>query len=158
MNYSKKTLLFLLASVLLVMSCKTPKESAEDNTMLVRSAQTLDSLYAHYSVPSTCLLRENYPSDVDGYTATYLASDEQNNLPHLYSYLWPYSGTFSAVNALMEATKNNKGVFDSYKKLLDEKVLKGLSEYYDTRRMPRCLIVFMTIMFGLALIIQMFIL
>ena len=137
MNYSKKTLLFLLASVLLVMSCKTPKESAEDNTMLVRSAQTLDSLYAHYSVPSTCLLRENYPSDVDGYTATYLASDEQNNLPHLYSYLWPYSGTFSAVNALMEATKNNKGVFDSYKKLLDEKVLKGLSEYYDTRRMPQ---------------------
>ena len=37
----------------------------------------------------------------------------------------------------MEATKNNKGVFDSYKKLLDEKVLKGLSEYYDTRRMPQ---------------------
>ena len=85
MNYSKKTLLFLLASVLLVMSCKTPKESAEDNTMLVRSAQTLDSLYAHYSVPSTCLLRENYPSDVDGYTATYLASHELQIIFHTFT-------------------------------------------------------------------------
>ena len=50
-------------------------------------------------------MRENYPSDVEGYTATYLASEEQKNRPNLYSYLWPYSGTFSAVNALMEYKK-----------------------------------------------------
>ena len=31
-------------------------------------------------------LRENYPSDVEGYTATYLASEEQKNRPNLYSY------------------------------------------------------------------------
>lgn len=87
-------------------------------------------------MPGTCLLRENYPSDVEGYTATYLASEEQKNRPNLYSYLWPYSGTFSAVNALMEATKDNKKDFGNYQKLLDEKVLPGLAEYFDTRRMP----------------------
>lgn len=67
---------------LAVTGCKTQKEPAvADNAMLVRSTQTLDSLYAHYSAPGTCLLRENYPSDVEGYTATYLASEEQKNRP-----------------------------------------------------------------------------
>lgn len=115
----------------------TERTAVADNAMLVRSTQTLDSLYAHYSAPGTCLLRENYPSDVEGYTATYLASEEQKNRPNLYSYLWPYSGTFSAVNALMEATKDNKKDFGNYQKLLDEKVLPGLAEYFDTRRMPK---------------------
>ena len=137
MKNSKKALLCLLACALAVTGCKTQKEPAvADNAMLVRSTQTLDSLYAHYSAPGTCLLRENYPSDVEGYTATYLASEEQKNRPNLYSYLWPYSGTFSAVNALMEATKDNKKDFGNYQKLLDEKVLPGLAEYFDTRRMP----------------------
>lgn len=137
MKNSKKALLCLLSCALAVAGCKTQKEPAvADNEMLVRSTQTLDSLYAHYSAPGTCLLRENYPSDVEGYTATYLASEEQKNRPNLYSYLWPYSGTFSAVNALMEATKDNKKDFGNYQKLLDEKVLPGLAEYFDTRRMP----------------------
>ena len=138
MKNSKKALLCLLACALAVTGCKTQKEPAvADNAMLVRSTQTLDSLYAHYSAPGTCLLRENYPSDVEGYTATNLASEEQKNRPNLYSYLWPYSGTFSAVNALMEATKDNKKDFGNYQKLLDEKVLPGLAEYFDTRRMPK---------------------
>ena len=75
MKNSKKALLCLLSCALAVTGCKTQKEPAvADNEMLVRSTQTLDSLYAHYSAPGTCLLRENYPSDVEGYTATYLAS------------------------------------------------------------------------------------
>ena len=138
MKNSKKALLCLLACALAVTGCKTQKEFF---FLMIRrpprSTQTLDSLYAHYSAPGTCLLRENYPSDVEGYTATYLASEEQKNRPNLYSYLWPYSGTFSAVNALMEATKDNKKDFGNYQKLLDEKVLPGLAEYFDTRRMPK---------------------
>ena len=83
MKNSKKALLCLLACALAVTGCKTQKEPAvADNAMLVRSTQTLDSLYAHYSAPGTCLLRENYPSDVEGYTATYLASEEQKNHMH----------------------------------------------------------------------------
>lgn len=117
--------------------CKMQKEpAATENGMLTKATQTLDSLYVHYAAPGTCLLRENHPSDVEGYTATYLASEEQKNRPNLYSYLWPYSGTFSAVNALMEATKESKADFGHYQEVLDEKVLPGLAEYFDTRRMP----------------------
>jgi uncharacterized protein YyaL (SSP411 family) len=95
-----------------------------------KAKMTLDSLYSHYSAPKTDLLRENYPFRGD-YTASYLASEDQKNQPNPYAYLWPYSGTFSAVNALFETT-NDK----DFRKLLDKKVLVGLEEYYDTKRKP----------------------
>ena len=52
-------------------------------------------------------------------------------MPNQYSYLWPYSGTFSAVSALYEVTQDTL-----YKSLLDKKVLVGLEEYFDTQRAP----------------------
>lgn len=108
----------------------TPKKQSNPNINLERAQQTLDSLYVHYSAPNTCLLRENYPFD-ETFTATYLASDDQANVPNAYSYLWPYSGTFSAVNALLEATGDKK-----YKTMLDTRVLSGLDNYYDSLRSP----------------------
>ena len=102
----------------------------EPNSNLDRARQTLDSLYLNYSVDDSSLLRENYPFD-EQHTVTYLASEEQANIPNQFSYLWPYSGTFSAVNALFEATHDKK-----YKKLLDSRVLPGLEEYFDTQRVP----------------------
>lgn len=103
---------------------------AEPNSNLDRARQTLDSLYLNYSVDNSSLLRENYPFD-EQHTVTYLASEEQANIPNQFSYLWPYSGTFSAVNALFEATHDKE-----YKKLLDGRVLPGLEEYFDTQRVP----------------------
>lgn len=112
--------------------CGNQKKTASANEIaLMRAKQTLDSLYLNYAAPGTCLLRENYPSNLGDYTATYLASEEQQNLPNQYSYLWPYSGTFSAVNALYTASHD---IAD--KTLLDDKVLMGLEEYFDTRRTP----------------------
>lgn len=102
----------------------------EPNSNLDRARQTLDSLYLNYSIDNSSLLRENYPFD-EQHTVTYLASEEQANIPNQFSYLWPYSGTFSAVNALFEATHDKK-----YKKLLDSQVLPGLEEYFDTQRVP----------------------
>ena len=102
----------------------------EPNSNLDRARQTLDSLYLNYSVDNSSLLRENYPFD-EQHTVTYLASEEQANIPNQFSYLWPYSGTFSAVNALFEATHDIK-----YKKLLHSGVLPGLEEYFDTQRVP----------------------
>ena len=102
----------------------------EPNSNLDRARQTLDSLYLNYSVDNSSLLRENYPFD-EQHTVTYLASEEQANIPNQFSYLWPYSGPFSAVNALFEATHDKK-----YKKLLDSRVLPGLEEYFDTQRVP----------------------
>ena len=97
---------------------------------LDRAQQTLDSIYRYYSVDSTCLLRENHPFD-SRHKVTYLASEDQANVPNQYSYLWPYSGTFSAVNALYETTGDEK-----YRQLLDSRVLPGLEEYFDTTRTP----------------------
>lgn len=126
-----KPLLFFLdlLCVATLTGCVSSKQ-VDVNPNLERAQQTLDSLYTHYSVDNTCLLRENHPFD-DKHTVTYLASEEQANMPNLYSYLWPYSGTFSAVNALFETTQDKK-----YHQLLDERVLPGLDEYFDTARTP----------------------
>lgn len=118
-----------LLCVVLLTGCVSTKQM-DSNSNLERAQQTLNSLYSNYSVDNTCLLRESYPFN-EKHTVTYLASEEQANVPNPYSYLWPYSGTFSAVNALFETTKDKK-----YQQLLDERVLKGLNEYFDTSRSP----------------------
>jgi uncharacterized protein YyaL (SSP411 family) len=97
---------------------------------LKRAEQTLEAIYLNYSVPNTCLLRETFPYD-DKYKATYLDSEEQAKRPNLYSYLWPFSGMLSAVNALYCCTKDEK-----YADMLDNRVIKGLYEYFDTKRTP----------------------
>lgn len=131
MNY-KQTLIGLLICISAITSCDTQKQlPANNNIALFRARQTLDSLYSNYSVPGTCLLRENYPSDISNYDATYLTSEEQSNSPRLYSYIWPYSGTVSAVIALFATTQDT-----IYQSLLENKVLIGLEEYYDTQRTP----------------------
>jgi uncharacterized protein YyaL (SSP411 family) len=132
MMNSKQLLFILLMCAVAMTGCDSQEQTtADDESALMRARQTLDSIYQNYSVPGTCLLRENYPSDINNYTATYLASEQQRDMPNQYSYLWPYSGTVSAVNALFAATQDA-----TYKSILDNKVLVGLEEYFDTRRTP----------------------
>ena len=100
------------------------------NPNVDKAQQTLDAIYQNYSIPNSCLLREHYPFDKN-YKATYLASEDQASNRNKFSYLWPYSGTFSAVNALLEATGDKQ-----YKVLLETKVLPGLEEYFDQKREP----------------------
>lgn len=122
----KKTLISLVAAVGLLVGCKNTTPQASTNNF-ERATATLDSIYRYYGISDTPLLRENYPFDAD-YRAGYLASEEQAQ-PNPYSYLWPYSGTLSAVSALMETDP-------SCERLLDERVLPGLSQYLDTLRKP----------------------
>ena len=126
-----KALRFLLIIVCayFLASCVSTKQ-ADSNSNLDRARQTLDSLYLNYSVSNSHLLRENYPFN-EQYKVTYLASENQTNMPNQFSYLWPYSGTFSAVNSLLEATHDKK-----YQQLLEKQVLPGLEEYFDTERTP----------------------
>lgn len=99
------------------------------NRYAAMARETLDSLYSNYSISGENLLRENYPHD-SSYQATYLArNDAQPHNP--YSYLWPYSGTFSAVRALYDATGDT-----AYLGMLDRKVLPGLEQYLDATRVP----------------------
>lgn len=133
-KYRNMNLVYCILCSAFFFGCKGKSAIAEKevstNLNLERASQTLDSLYIHYSVEGTSLLRETFPFD-DQHKATYLASEEQKDAPNAYSYLWPFSGTFSAVNALFEVTKDA-----DYKDLLDTRVLVGLNEYFDTGRQP----------------------
>lgn len=103
--------------------------AVEENRYAAMARETLDSLYVCYSVAGENLLRENYPHDAS-YKATYLAGEDKN-LNNPYSYLWPYSGTFPAVRALYEATGDS-----AYLSLLEQRILPGLEEYLDAKRVP----------------------
>lgn len=130
---SRKILSALLICVLAIMGCKNPKTiTPKENLALQRAKQTLDTLYANYSAPCTYLLRENVPTNISNETAIYLAAQDQSKIPRQYSYLWPYSGTVSAVIALFETTRDS-----IYKSLLEDRVLVGLEEYYDVERKPK---------------------
>ena len=86
----KNFLMTLSATACVAISLTTAcqSEPAVQNPELSRAAQTLDSLYTHYSVEGSCLLRENYPSGFGDYTATYLATQPTGG-PNPFSYLWP---------------------------------------------------------------------
>ena len=124
MVFLKRPAFVLLFCAVLASGSATAQRRGE---YALRAAATLDSLYACYSVPGTKLLRENYPDDAS-YKATYLAGESAGNP---FSYLWPFSGTLSAVAALVETVG-----WEAYGPLLDTVVLPGLREYVDDRRRP----------------------
>lgn len=121
----RKNVLFVLAAAASVFAACGNRETNTDRN-LVRAKATLDSIHVHYGVENSSLLRENYPFEVD-YTATYLAEDQGQ--PNPYAFLWPFSGTLSAANVILESDA-------AYRNLLDNRVLPGLAEYLDTARMP----------------------
>lgn len=118
---------FTLLFSILFCSC-VPQKAGQKNVQ--RANITMESIYTFYSVSESYLLRENYPF-LEDYKATYLASEEDAEQLNPYAYLWPYSGSLSAATALYEIEKDPK-----YLDMIEEKVLPGLEEYYDTRRFP----------------------
>lgn len=127
-----KTFLFctgLLCAISL--NCATLNKGKHRNHNFDRAAITLESMYNNYQIHNSCLLRETYPIDIN-YSADYLVSEASNNTPNKYSYLWPYSGTFTAVNTIFEASDFSQ----AYKKTLEKRVLPGLEKYLDTKRNP----------------------
>lgn len=108
---------------------KGSDNNIRQNRFSQMAAETLDSLYSHYGIEGEPLLRENFPDDAT-YAATYLA-EAPATTSNPYSYLWPFSGTFSAVNALYGATGDT-----TYTVMLEQRVLPGLEQYLDTLRFP----------------------
>jgi len=74
---------------------------------------------------------ERFPFD-EGFKADYLNNSEQASQQKKYAYLWPFWGSFSAVNALMELPKKKR----EFQNILDQKVLLGLAGYRDQKRLP----------------------
>ena len=123
-----KTSFLAAIAVALFTTISSADVTDASRTGLDRAKQTISAIYTHYSVPENYLLRENYPHD-DTYKAGYLASEDQSVTGNSYSFLWPFSGTLSAVAAIIETDP-------SWKDTLDMIVLPGLQEYYDAVRQP----------------------
>lgn len=98
------------------------------NEWLARSRELMQSVYQHYGEKDTPLLHEYYPF-TQSEQATYLAGS--NNNAHRFSYLWPFSGSFSALVAIYEADYNRNAL-----KEIDHKAIAGLDCYWDERRYP----------------------
>lgn len=131
MNRNLKTIPIIAFTILTTACGATKNKNITDTPFYSHATETLDSIYSHYGVDGSFLLLENFPDD-QNYRATYLASDDSARHDGLrFSYLWPFSGTLSAVNAIYEASDDK-----TYIDLFDDRVLPGLEEYLDTLRSP----------------------
>jgi len=103
--------------------------SAEND--LIRAKATLQQIFSLYNSGHHHLLNETYPYKQDN-KASYLAGDDTLTGRRV-AYLWPTSGVFSGVNALLKTTGNKQ-----YRQLLETDVLPGLKQYFDSVRKPAC--------------------
>ena len=98
---------------------------------LIRAKATLQQIFSLYGAGHHHLLNETYPYKQDN-KASYLAGDDTLTGRRV-AYLWPTSGVFSGVNALLKTTGDKQ-----YRQLLEADVLPGLEQYYDSARKPAC--------------------
>jgi len=106
--------------------------SRKSNSYVSLSDSTLNLIYKYYSADKAPgLLNETYPINPQN-VASYIVSLDTVKSQRV-AYLWPTSGVFSGVVALLSNTKN-----PYYKALLDSKIIPGLDLYFDTTRQPSC--------------------
>lgn len=91
--------------------------------------QLIDSLYRSEERP--LLFNETYPFNPNN-VASYTVSQDTIRKKRV-AYLWPTSGVFSGVVALLHQTGDKR-----YKKILDNQILPGLDMYFDAKRQPAC--------------------
>lgn len=116
---------------LVLQSCSSASRPTKENQFTEYAGQLLDSTFKYYAVTDRNLFNETYPKQEHA-MVSYLAGTDTVRKDKV-AYLWPTSGLFSAVNALLEVTGDNK-----YKDVLQTTILPGLEQYYDTIRQPAC--------------------
>ncbi len=123
---------FSFVLVMIILNVSRPAYSQDHaGNNLEKAKQTLDKIYKYYSEENTFLLHENYPFDAS-YSASYLAEADTGQQKR-FAYLWPFSGTFSGVNALFRTTKDKR-----FLAILEKQTLPALEAYYDPSRQPAC--------------------
>lgn len=105
--------------------------SENKNNELQRAEILLNQIFKLYDAGYGNLLNETYPYNEEN-KITYLAGEDKLNGRRV-AYLWPTSGVFSGVNALLKVTGNSK-----YQSILEEKIQPGLQHYFDSVRKPFC--------------------
>jgi uncharacterized protein YyaL (SSP411 family) len=104
---------------------------AKNKENITRAQKTLEQITAYYRAKQPFLFNENYPNDAKA-EVTYLASRD-TSVRYKVAYLWPTSGVFSGVNALLKVTNDKK-----YKAFLNDSIVPGIQKYYDNTRTPFC--------------------
>ena len=128
-----------LFSILSLCGCLLGATSCQYTTKTVSTGRDLaiaDSMFTHildkYNVEKYGLLQETYPANPDN-QVTYLAEGAEQKRNQEVSFLWPYSGMLSGGIALYKTTGDKK-----YLKVLEERILPGLEQYWDNIREPFC--------------------
>jgi predicted alpha-1,6-mannanase (GH76 family) len=127
-DISFRKAIFLSLVGIVVLSGFQGKSKNDD---LVRAKSTLKQIFRLYDAGHDHLLNETYPNKSDN-KVTYLAGEDTITSQRV-AYLWPTSGVFSGVNALLKTTGDKQ-----YLHLLENKVLPGLEQYHDSLRNPAC--------------------
>lgn len=128
-----------LFSILSLCGCLLGTTSCQNATETVSAGRDLaiaDSMFTHildkYNVEKYGLLQETYPANPNN-QVTYLAEGAEQKRNQEVSFLWPYSGMLSGGIALYKTTGDEK-----YLKVLEERILPGLEQYWDNIREPFC--------------------
>ncbi len=110
-------------SVFLAALVMTGFQGKPETGDLSRAKSTLKQIFKFYDAGHDNLLNENYPVK-PGDKVSYLAGNDTVKGQRV-AYLWPTSGVFSGVNALLKTTGNKK-----YLKTIEKRLLPGLDQYY----------------------------
>jgi hypothetical protein len=117
-------------SAILMMFGSVKAQPADPDTYLKRAEVIYRNVWQRYRVPAhQGLFKENYPDnkkDSLSYMQGGGVAEKQ------VSFLWPFSGVFSATNALMSVSANYRRKYKSYQDTL----VTGIELYGDSKRQP----------------------
>jgi len=124
-----KKIVFVLFSFMLPVMCRS---SNQLNLFISLSDSKLNLITRYYSSTETGnAFNETYPVNPKN-NATYVVGQDTLGKKRV-AYLWPTSGVFSGVVALIRNTQDIR-----YRDLLDKKIIPGLELYFDSERTPVC--------------------
>jgi len=113
----------------LLFACSNQASAQKNSKMYLQRAETMYlDIWKHYRAAQVCLFTENFPS-VQKDTLTYMLGGGVKEKK--VSFLWPFSGVFSATNVLLKIPKARQ----KYINYLDT-VFIGIKTYQDSSRLP----------------------
>ncbi|WPV02949.1 glycoside hydrolase family 76 protein [Mucilaginibacter sp. cycad4] len=125
----RKFIIIVVAAVVSGISLPVAAQKSLRNTYQVRADSMFQNIWKRYRVYSQKgLFLENYPSG-KGDSLNYFQGDAVKE--KAVSFLWPFSGMFSATNVLMRVP----GLKDKYT-LYEDSLVTGIEQYRDTSRKP----------------------
>jgi len=121
----------VFASIIIAIPLLSVIQAKKDNENLTRAGSVLKNIFRFYDAGHDNLFNETFPVNSRN-KVSYLAGNDTVTGQRV-AYLWPTSGVFSGVIALLKTTEDKH-----YLRLLEKNILPGLEQYFDTLRKPPC--------------------